>query len=367
MQLAGSGALHPVEPHRVPARRRRAGAHRPPRTARPPARLVLGPVASPMPIRSVACLLTGRVALVSGANHGIGAATAGRAGPPRRRRRRRPTSPTRPTTTRTSTGPTAYRTQREQGPEATVRRRSRATAVGCVAVSDDLSDPAVAGAHLRRRRGGARARCRSSSTTPAAGGRTRSTRAGSNEVGWIELGDRPRTTVDAQLPGRRPRRGALDDRRELGPPPPRRAAPTGAGSSSLHVRRPPMRLPRPGVATAHAQGARWTNYTMAGVDRAGRRRRSSANVVYPPVDRHRLGHRRRPRASSPDEPRPRPRRRSPARGRRGHRAGSAPTPPASSPATSSARSASPTVRSWRCRVTHGVASAARARVTRARR
>ena len=96
--------------------------------------------------------LEGRVALVSGANHGIGAATAVRARPARRRCRRHvPALRPRPPRSRPAA---EYRVQREQGPDGD-RRRGRGA--GRRATRSRPTWPTrAAGRHLRRGRGGAR-------------------------------------------------------------------------------------------------------------------------------------------------------------------------------------------------------------------
>ena len=115
-----------------------------------------------------------RVAVVTGGNHGIGAATAIAAGGGGRRRPRHVPARRRADATR------------ERPPEyaaAPVAQRADEVlaAIGPLpgrgaAIEADLRDDDVAGADLRRRRARSSGRCRSSSTTPAAGSPTRSLR-----------------------------------------------------------------------------------------------------------------------------------------------------------------------------------------------
>ena len=109
---------------------------------------------------------TARVAVVTGANHGIGAATAvALAGAgvdvlvTYLRLDDRRTTPARPD---------AYRRQRAATADD-VLAAIEPLPGRAVAVEADLTDDGAAGPALRRGRGRARARCRSSSTTPAAG------------------------------------------------------------------------------------------------------------------------------------------------------------------------------------------------------
>ena len=223
--VAGRGAaegaeerplLAPAEPVDHPRPRRRTGravvpmppsstrgARRSCTNGRPPdaiVELIVPDAAVPTPPRP-----TTRVAIVTGANHGIGAATAvalAAAG-----RRRAAHVPARSTSRRTTPARRTPTTASGRRRPTTCWRPSNRCRVAAVAVEADLPTTASPADLFDDGRAPARARCRSSSTTPAAGSPTRSRPTPTDRLGR-RLGPVTPATIDRNL-GVDARAGAL--------------------------------------------------------------------------------------------------------------------------------------------------------------